>query len=238
LQNFCLADRVRDRRLNTNDAVSDAMQESGVKMTIRWLGRLKTWLMIAALVSLTLLEMRIGPRLGETLSTSYFAAVCKEFGGAQRLGILVDLIQQQPAGPGLDARVALELGWLQPYSEWKLGDRLVTGVTTGDFGETYLLYAPWFRYSPRNWWDNGAAICNRVPNIPRYTSDPNAALPMVAGVHGQGYSVAICKTRGLWTVRVFGGDEEDVLGVCDDGMDTMAKALIVAAIDHRLRRLG
>ncbi|HEY7580726.1 MAG TPA: hypothetical protein VH855_24300 [Acetobacteraceae bacterium] len=180
---------------------------------------------------------RDSSRRGLELSASYFATICEAFGGPERLHSLVRIIREQPAGPSVDARIALELGWLRPYSEWRDGDRLATGVITGDYGETYLLYAPWFTYAPRDWWDDGTAICNRVPNIPRYTSEPNAALLAVPGMQTEVFSVEIIKRAKLWTARVLGYLDNDPLGSCNPGVESMAKAIVLAGIDCRLRRL-
>jgi hypothetical protein len=169
------------------------------------------------------------------LSSSYFAAICKEFGGLQRLESLAPLIRERPTGPSIDARIALELGWLRPYAAWRDGNKLVTGVVTTDYGESYPLYAPWFRHSPRNWWDDGAVICNRVPNIPKYTSEPSAALLTIPGMQTQVSSVEITQRGGLWSVRVSGQVNDDLLGVCDPGVESVAKAIVLAGIDCRLR---
>ncbi len=166
---------------------------------------------------------------------SYFTAICKEFGGPERLTALVPLIRERPAGPSIDARIALELGWLQPYAAWRDGAKLVTGVITTDYSEKYTLYAPWFRHAPRNWWDDGAVISNRVPNIPKYTSEPSAALLAIPGMQTQISSVEIIRRSGLWSVRVIGDVGRDPLGSCDPGAESIAKAIVLAGLDCRLR---
>ncbi len=169
------------------------------------------------------------------LASFDFVTACGEFGGAERLRTLAILVREQPANPGLDARIALEVGWLRPYAVRRHGKYVVTGVTTGDYFENYPLYAPWFTGSPRKWWDNGSAICNRVPNIPKYSSDPCAALKTFSGSNGQARSIAIFSAGESWTVRITGAGDEEVVGVCERGVETMAKALVLAGIDSRLR---
>jgi hypothetical protein len=169
------------------------------------------------------------------LSSSYFTEICKEFGGPKRLEPLVALIRERPAGPAIDARIALELGWLQPYAAWRGGNKLVTGVITTDYRESYPLYAPWFRYAPRNWWDEGAVICNRVPNIPKYTSEPSAALLTIPDMQTQVFSIEIMRDVDLYSVHVLGHINADQLGNCEPGAESIAKAIVLAGIDCRLR---
>ncbi len=169
------------------------------------------------------------------MSSSYFAAICKEFGRPRRLESLVPLIREQPAAPSIDARIALELGWLRPYAAWRDSNKLVTGVITTDYGESYPLYAPWFRHAPRNWWDDGTVICNRVPNIPKYTSEPGAALLAIPGMQTQVSSLEIMRQASSWSVRVLGHVKSDLLGICDPGAESIAKAIVLAGIDCRLR---
>jgi hypothetical protein len=127
------------------------------------------------------------------------------------------------------------LGWLRPYAAWRDGNKLVTGVVTADYGENYQLYAPWFTHSPRNWWDDGAAICNRVPNIPKYTSELSAALLTIPGMETHVCSIEIAQRAGLWSVLVLGHVNRDLLGICDPGVESVAKAIVLAGIDCRLR---
>jgi hypothetical protein len=51
------------------------------------------------------------------------------------------------------------------------------------------------------------------------------------------FSVEIVKRAKLWTARVLGYLDNDPLGSCNPGVESMAKAIVLAGIDCRLRRL-
>jgi hypothetical protein len=180
-------------------------------------------------------NVRIGHAPGVKLSTFDFTTLCEEIGRPKRLRALDRLLREQRAGPSLDARIALEIGWLQPYSDVKRGNSLVTGVITRDFFERYPLYAPWFKSAPQHWWNDGAAICNRVPNVPKYSSDLGAALQTIPRIDSSESCTVILRKDGSWTVQIFGGSR--LIGACDQGAETIAKACVLAGIDCRIRQL-
>lgn len=163
--------------------------------------------------------------------------VFQEFGRPTRLRMLADLVRSQPASAALDARIALEMGWLQPYSEQREDGRLVTGVISGDYFERYPLYGSWFKHALQNWWDDGSIICNRVPNLPPYTSDVAIALVTIPAVATAQPCRMIVQRKELWTVEVYGPDNAQLLGSCAPGEDSLAKTFVLAGIDCRIRQL-
>lgn len=166
------------------------------------------------------------------------ACIFGTFGGATRLRLLAELVRHQAAGPSLDARIALETGWLQPYWELHRSGKLVTGVVSGDFLERYPLYSSRFKHAPRNWWDEGSAICNRVPNLPRYSSDVGVALTSIPGIGTDRHlRVTVEQDQQTWAVEIYNLRTDELLGRCAPGSDSLAKAFVLVGIDCRLRRL-
>jgi hypothetical protein len=172
---------------------------------------------------------------GAGLFASEFERVCRSFGQTERLLALDVLVRSHPPGPGLDARIALEIGWLRPFSIPVGAGHLITGVTTSDFHEDYPLHAPWYRFAPREWWNDGAAICNRVPNIPRYSTDPGSAMQVIPCIDTDMSMSLVVHRENLWTVHVLDSARQRILAKCRPGAETMAKALVLAGIDYRLR---
>jgi len=162
--------------------------------------------------------------------------VFQQFGRPTRLRTLAGLVRSQPASAALDARIALEMGWLQPYSELREDGKLVTGVISGDFRERYPLYGSWFKHARQNWWDDGSIICNRVPNLPRYTSDVGIALATIPDAAAVRPCRMIVQRKELWTVEVYGPDNAQLLGSCAPGEDSLAKTFVLAGIDCRIRQ--
>lgn len=172
---------------------------------------------------------------GAALFASDFERVCRDLGQSERLLALDVLVRSHPAGPSLDARIALEIGWLQPFSMSVGLGELVTGVTTSDFHEDYPLHAPWYRYAPRDWWNDGAAICNRVPNIPQYSTDPGSAMQVLPCIDSAISFSLVVHRENSWIVHVIDSGRQRILATCRPGAETMAKAIVLAGIDYRLR---
>jgi hypothetical protein len=164
-----------------------------------------------------------------------FERMCRGLGQSGRLLALDVLVRSHPAGPSLDARIALEIGWLRPYSAPAGAGHIITGVTTSDFHEDYPLHAPWYSYAPREWWNDGASICNRVPNIPQYSTDPGAAMQVIPCIESDASFSLVVQKDNLWTAHVIDSVRQRMLAMCRPGTETMAKAIVLAGIDYRLR---
>jgi hypothetical protein len=159
-----------------------------------------------------------------------------EFGRPTRLRMLAHLVWHQPSSRALDARIALETGWLQSYMDIRDDGYMVTGVITGDYFERYPLYAPWFRHAPLNWWDDGTVICNRVPNLPRYTSDVGTSLLTIPCIAAAQPCRIIVHHNEQWTVKIYDSTNEKLLGNCEPGTPSLAKTFVLAGIDYRIRQ--
>lgn len=197
---------------------------------------LKMCLMHSAAASLTWLVVRIESQPEPAVPVTELKSIFEEFGGPYRLRALADLVRNQPAGAALDARIALETGWLRPYSEWRGTRGMVTGVISGDHFERYPLYAPWFAHAPREWWNDGAAICNRVPNLPRYSSDISHAMMVIPFMKASQPCSIVIRRDDLWTVEAYGEGGKELAGISSPGLESLPKALVLAAIDFRIRQ--
>jgi len=165
-----------------------------------------------------------------------FDRMCQELGSAERLTALARRVRRRRASPELDAEIALEVGWLVPYSHLVRGGHLITGVTIVETRERFPLYGPWFTRSREDWWNSGRAISDNVQNILKFSSDPGAAMQTLPPLNELAPCTVVLKKNGLWTVDVF-ANGGDLIGRCEPGADTLAKALLLAGIDCRLRSL-
>jgi hypothetical protein len=165
-----------------------------------------------------------------------FDTACHELGSALRLTALTRRIHKRPASPELDAAIALEVGWLKPYSHHVRGGHLITGVVIVGTGERFPLNGPWFARSRDDWWNSGKAIADKVQKIPNFSSDVSAALQILSPLNDPAPCSVVVKKSGLWAVEVL-GHNADLVCHCTPGADTLAKAFLIAGIDWRLRSL-